>query len=125
LLFFGAEYFVFQFAIKNLKIKLYKTIILPVVLYGCETWLLTVKEELRVRVFENRVLRGTRLQGSEETYIKRGLIYSAAHPIYSAGDQIEKIEMGGACSTYGGSERRIQGLCVETRGKDKTGKTLA
>ena len=97
---------------KNLKITLYKTIILPVVLYGCETWSFTVKEEVRVRVFENRVLRETRLQGSGETYINRSLIYSTTHPIYCSGDQIEKIEMGRACSTYGGSERRIQGLCV-------------
>jgi hypothetical protein len=42
---------------KNLKIKIYKTVILPVVLYGCETWSLTLKEEHRLRVFENRVLR--------------------------------------------------------------------
>jgi len=41
---------------KNLKIKIYRTIILPVVLYGCETWSLTLKEERRLRVFENRVL---------------------------------------------------------------------
>jgi len=43
---------------KNLKIKIYKTIIFPVVLYGCETWSLTLREERRLRVFENRVLRG-------------------------------------------------------------------
>jgi hypothetical protein len=42
---------------KNLKISIYKTIILPVVLYGCETWSLTLSEEHRLRVFENRVLR--------------------------------------------------------------------
>jgi len=42
---------------KNLKIKIYKTIILPVVLYGCETWSLTLREERRLMVFENRVLR--------------------------------------------------------------------
>jgi hypothetical protein len=42
---------------KNLKIRKYKTIILPVVLYGCETWSLTLREEHRLRVFENRVLR--------------------------------------------------------------------
>jgi hypothetical protein len=42
---------------KNLKIRIYKTIILPVVLYLCETWSLTLKEEHRLRVFENRVLR--------------------------------------------------------------------
>jgi hypothetical protein len=42
---------------KNLKILIYKTIILPVVLYGCETWSLTLREEHRLRVFENKVLR--------------------------------------------------------------------
>jgi hypothetical protein len=42
---------------KNLKIKIYKTVILPVVLYGCETWSLTLREEHRMTVFENRVLR--------------------------------------------------------------------
>jgi hypothetical protein len=42
---------------KNLKIIIYRTIILPVVLYGCETWSLTLREEYRLRVFENRVLR--------------------------------------------------------------------
>jgi hypothetical protein len=40
-----------------LQLKRYKTIILPVVLYGCETWSLTLREEHRLRVFENRVLR--------------------------------------------------------------------
>ena len=42
---------------KNLKIKIYSNIILPVVLYGCETWSLTLREERRLMVFENRVLR--------------------------------------------------------------------
>ena len=42
---------------KNLKIKIYRTIILPLVLYGCETWSLTLREERRLRVSENRVLR--------------------------------------------------------------------
>ena len=42
---------------KNLKIKIYKTIILPVLLYGCETWSLTLSEECRQRVFEKKILR--------------------------------------------------------------------
>jgi hypothetical protein len=42
---------------RNVKVKIYKTAILPVVLYGCETWCLTLREEHRLRVFENRVLR--------------------------------------------------------------------
>ena len=41
----------------NLKIEIYKTIILPLVLYGCETWSLTLREEYRLRVFENIILR--------------------------------------------------------------------
>ena len=42
---------------KNLKFKIYRTIILPVVLYGCETWSLTLREEHRLRMSENKVLR--------------------------------------------------------------------
>ena len=42
---------------KDLKIEIYRTIILPFVLYGCETWSLTLREERRLMVFENRVLR--------------------------------------------------------------------
>jgi hypothetical protein len=39
------------------KVRIYKTIILPVVLYACETWSLTIREEHKLRVFEHRVLR--------------------------------------------------------------------
>jgi len=42
---------------KNLKIKIYRTIILPLVFFGCETWSLTLREERKLRVFENIVLR--------------------------------------------------------------------
>ena len=42
---------------KNSKIKIYRTTILPVVLYGCETWSLILREERKPRVFENMVLR--------------------------------------------------------------------
>jgi hypothetical protein len=47
----------FSLLSKNLKNKIYRTVILPVVLYGCETWLMTLREEHRLRVFENRALR--------------------------------------------------------------------
>ena len=43
--------------VRTLKVKIYRTIILPVVQYGSETWSLTLREERRLRVFENRVLR--------------------------------------------------------------------
>ena len=51
----------------NIKIKIYRTIILPLVLYGCETWSLILTEERRLRVFENRVPR--RLFGSKRTEV--------------------------------------------------------
>jgi len=57
LLSFGAESFVFQVAIQKFKSKIYRIIILPVVLYGCETWSLTLREERKLRVLENMVLR--------------------------------------------------------------------
>jgi len=53
---YGEQSFVFQFASKHIKIKIYRNIILPVV-YGCETWSLAMREERRLRAFENRVLR--------------------------------------------------------------------
>jgi hypothetical protein len=57
LLLFSPKSFVFRLISKNLKIKIYKTVILPGVLKGCETWSLTLGEEHRLRVFENRVLK--------------------------------------------------------------------
>jgi hypothetical protein len=54
---FGPEPSVFSVAVEKLKNRIYKTIILPVILYGCEIWSLTLREEHRLRVFENRVLR--------------------------------------------------------------------
>jgi len=59
LLSFGAEFLSSSLLSKNLNIKIYRNIILPVVLYGCETWSLILREERRLRVFENRVLRRT------------------------------------------------------------------
>ena len=55
---------------KNLKMKINRTIIPPVVLYGCETWSLTLREERRLRVFENRVLR--RVFGPKRDEVTRG-----------------------------------------------------
>jgi hypothetical protein len=54
---FGAESIVFHFLSKNTKIKISRTIILPVVLCGCETWSLSLREERRLRVLENKMLR--------------------------------------------------------------------
>jgi hypothetical protein len=53
---------------KSTKIRVYRIIILPVVLNGCETWSLTLREEKRLRVFENRVLR--RIFGPKRDEVK-------------------------------------------------------
>jgi hypothetical protein len=58
LLSFGADLLSASLLSKNTKIKIYRNIILPFVLYGCETWSLTLREERKLRVFENRLLRG-------------------------------------------------------------------
>jgi hypothetical protein len=70
---------------KNLKIRTYKTIILPVVLYGCGTWSLTLREEHRLRVPENRVLR--RIFGPERDEVTgewRKLHNEELHDLYSS-----------------------------------------
>jgi hypothetical protein len=54
---FSPEFLSSHFISKNLKIKIYKTVIFPVVLYGCETWSLTLGEQHRLRVSEKRMLR--------------------------------------------------------------------
>jgi hypothetical protein len=54
-------------SIARIKIRIYKTIILPAVLYGCETWSLTLREKHRLRVFENRVLR--RIFGPKRDFV--------------------------------------------------------
>jgi sorting nexin-29 len=56
---------------KNVKVRIYKIIILPMVLYGCETWFLTLREEYKWRVFENRVLR--RIFGLKRNGVTGGL----------------------------------------------------
>jgi hypothetical protein len=60
---------------KNVKIRIYKTIILPVVLYGCETCFLTLREEHRLRVFENMVLRRIFGLGREELTGEKGNLH--------------------------------------------------
>ena len=54
---FGAEFLSSRLLSRKLKIKIYRTITLPVVLYGCEAWSLTLREERKLGVFENMMLR--------------------------------------------------------------------
>jgi hypothetical protein len=78
---------------RNLKVKIYRTIILPVVLYGYETWSVTLREEHRLRVFENRVLR--RIfgpKGDEATGEWRTLNSGKLHNLYSSPDIIRQIK---------------------------------
>jgi hypothetical protein len=78
---------------RNLKVKIYKTVILPVVLYGCETWSLTLREEHRLRVFENRVLRGiSGPKWDEVTGEWRKLHNGELHNLYSSADIIRQIK---------------------------------
>jgi hypothetical protein len=98
---------------KHLKIRIYKTVILPVVLYGCESWSLTLREEHRLKVFENRVLRRIfGLKRDEVTGEWRKLHNEELRDLYSSPNiiriiQVEEDEMGGPCSTNGGEEERL------------------
>jgi hypothetical protein len=90
---FSPEHLSSRLLSKNVKIRIYKTVILPVVLYGCKTWSLTLKEEHRLRVFENRVLR--RIFGpkrDEETRDWRKLHNKKLHNLYSSPSIIRIIK---------------------------------
>jgi hypothetical protein len=81
---FSPKSFVFLSHIKNLKIKIYKTVILPVVLYGWETLSLTLRGEHRLKVFENRVLRRIFGPKREEDGSWRILNNDELHSLYSS-----------------------------------------
>ena len=88
-------------------------------MYGCEIWLLTLREERRLRMFENRVLR--RIFGpkwDEGTGEWRKLHNEELNDVlltqHCSGDKIEKNEMGGTLNTYGRGERRVQNFGEET-----------
>jgi hypothetical protein len=73
---------------KNIKIKIYRTIILPVVLYGCKIWSLTLIEENRLRVFEIRELRSIfgprtdKVTGTVGDCIMRSFVTCSPHQIF-------------------------------------------
>jgi hypothetical protein len=73
--------------------RIYKTIILPVVLYCCETWSLILREEQRLRMFENRVLRRIfESKGDEVTGGWRKLHNEELHNLYSSPSIIRRIK---------------------------------
>jgi hypothetical protein len=73
-------------------IKIYKTVILPVVLYGCEIWSLTMREAHRLRIFENRVLRRIFGPKREEDGSWRKLRNDELHSLYSSPNIIRVIK---------------------------------
>jgi hypothetical protein len=78
---------------RNVKVEIHKTIILPVVLYGCETWSLILREEHKLRVFENRVLR--RIFGPKRDEVTgdwRKLHNVELHNLYSSSNIIRHIK---------------------------------
>jgi hypothetical protein len=77
---------------EELKFKIYKTVILSVVLYGCETWSLTLREEHRLRVFENRVLRIIFGPEKEEDGWWRKLHDDELHSLYSSPNIVRVIK---------------------------------
>jgi hypothetical protein len=86
-------YFVIPPAVRNVKVKIYKTTILPLVLYGCETWSLTLRKEPGLRVFEDRVLR--RIFGHKRNEVTgewRKLHNEELHNLYSSPDIIRRVK---------------------------------
>jgi len=105
---------------KNIKLKIYRNIILPVVLYGCETWSLTLWEERRPRVFEKRGLR--RIFGPKRDDVtgewrklhneELNYLYSSANIIWEI--KCRRMRWAGHVASMGEEERCIQGFGGET-----------
>jgi hypothetical protein len=114
---------------KNTKVRVYRTIILPVVLYGRGSWSLKLKEEQRLRVFEKRVLR--RIFGfmrDEATGEWRRLHNEELHYLYSSPNVVQVIKsrrMRWAGHVARMGEECIQGFSRETCGKATTWETQA
>jgi hypothetical protein len=113
---------------KNLKIKIYTNIILPVVLCGCETWSLTLREERRLTVFENRVLR--RIFGpkrDEVTGVWRKLHNEELHDLYSSFTIVRviksrRIRLAGRVARLGDGRSVYRVLVGKTEGKRPLGR---
>jgi hypothetical protein len=102
---------------KNIKIKIYRTVVLPVVLCECETWSLILREERGVRVFENRVLR--RAFGLKKDKVRgewRKLHNVELNDLYCSPKIFRVIKLWGG-------DRRVQGFGGKTIRKETTGET--
>jgi hypothetical protein len=115
-----------RFLYKNLKIKIYRTIILPVVLRGCETWSLTLREERKPRVFENMVLR--RIFGPRRDEVKgewRRLHNEDLNDLYSSPNIVRVIKS--RRMRWAGHVARMgeeRGMCRVLVGKSEGRKSL-
>jgi hypothetical protein len=114
---------------KSVKIKIHRTIFMPVVLYGCETWSFTLKAECRLQVFENRVLRRfgpkrDRWQGNREDYITRSFMLRNPHGI-SFGWTSQEDWDGQDMWHVGGTGEFHTGSWFEDLREENTGKTQA
>jgi hypothetical protein len=110
---------------KNLEIRICKTIILPVVLYGCDTWSLTLRDEYRLRVFENRVLgRIFGLKNDEEMGGWRTLHNEELHDLYSSPSiiriiKLKRMRSAGHAARLG-EKRNVYRLGGKARRKETT-----
>jgi hypothetical protein len=128
LLSFSPEYFLPRFIPKKLKIKIYETVILPAVLYGCETWSLTLREEHRLRVSENKVLRRIFGPRREENGPLRKLHNDELHSLYSSPNIVRiiksrKMRLTGHVARMGEGRGVYGGFDWEARREETTGKT--
>jgi hypothetical protein len=111
---------------RNVQVKTYKTIILSVVLYGYETWSLTLREEHRLRVFENRVLRRIfGLKRDEGMGQWRKLQNGELRNLYPSPDIIRqrksrRMRWVGSCGMHRRGEKHVQGFGGKARGKETT-----
>jgi hypothetical protein len=87
-----SKIFCFPVSYKKRKFKIYKTVILPVVLYGCETWSLTLREKHRLMVFENRLLRKIFGPKREEDGSWRKLHNDELHSLHSSPNIVRVIK---------------------------------
>ncbi|PNF34899.1 hypothetical protein B7P43_G01408, partial [Cryptotermes secundus] len=108
---------------KNIKIGVDKIIILPVVLYGCETWSLTLREDHRLRVFENRVLR--RIFGPKRNEVTGGwrkLHNEEIHNLYSSPSIIRTIKSRRMGARMGETRNAYRILVGKPKGKRPQGR---
>jgi hypothetical protein len=120
----SVQSFVFRLLSRNVKGKIQKTIIRPVVLYGCETWSLTLREDHRLRVFENRVQRRIIRPNRDEVRGEwRKLHFEELHNLYLSPNIIRQIKSRSV--GWAGHVARVEGFGGKPRRKETTWKTKA